>query len=868
LKPSWLRRHGGDLLAVAALAAFTLVIFWKALADPAGMIGGDAAYLYQDYYTMAAHEVQAGRIPLWNPYILMGVPFHASLQPALFYPLRWPMFWMDYVPGYVFTLCLHYFLGAVAAYLLVRVAMRVKPLPAVVGAMSIVFGGFALGHASHPNYFLSYPWFFGSILCLWLAMDRRQWRWVPPAGACLGLMMLVGSVHLLLILSVLLGTLAVYFALVALGDDLWVRWGKRKAPPDRPTGWREIFRPISTTTAALVLGVLIGMIQLWPAYGLYKNSSRGGADESSPAAAQMKYSRITFGSANPQRTALQMVAPFYYGDMRLGYWGEVSHDEMTHYTGLVTLVLAAVGIAGIGLDRRRWAFVAVGLAGLVFGTGKFFPHFYDALYALLPPFRALRFPTRIWWCTDIALSCLGAYGLQRILQKVPAGKASGASDDSAGRAERRTRVVAAIVAAVIVVVLAGAMVQLREYAHSRLAAEEAVRGNGEIHEDFWFPSRVQAAQDAPRRIFEGDAAIWMGVVAAGLGAVLIAGLAWRRKTAGRLAQAAVVALLAADLLAMSFGMVMYNDQFSLMHRPPDWANWIGSHVGNQRTLREVVSRAETSRERSDVNRGMLLGFRQADGLGGGIVDSMARSTFIQFASQPVQYRGPDGRPAQAWDLMNALRSIAGVKYLLVEAGGKLPEDRYLIAPAWSDANWQVFECRAALPPAFFVEGAVQVKPGSGIDYMFNPSQPFDPAKRAIVYGAPPAETASAGPARREAKIAQAIPGRWEIETTADAPGQLVISEGYDPGWRCEIDGDGKPVTVYQTDDQVISVPVPAGAKHSVVLSYDPPEFRRGAWVTIVGIVLLLASAAAGFVASRRRRAGSAQEPLSLRERAG
>ena len=34
-KAPWVRRHGGDLLAALALAAFTLVIFWKALADPA-----------------------------------------------------------------------------------------------------------------------------------------------------------------------------------------------------------------------------------------------------------------------------------------------------------------------------------------------------------------------------------------------------------------------------------------------------------------------------------------------------------------------------------------------------------------------------------------------------------------------------------------------------------------------------------------------------------------------------------------------------------------------------------------------------------------------------------------------------------------
>jgi hypothetical protein len=634
-----------------------------------------------------------------------------------------------------------------------------------------------------------------------------------------------------------------------------------------PVGWREVARPIGATTAALALGVLLGMIQLWPAYGLYKMSSRGEADDD-PRAAQVKYNRITTGSANPQRTALQVFAPFYYGDMRLGYWGEISHDEMAHYTGIVTLILAAAGIAGLGRDRRRWAFVAVGLAGVVFGTGKFFPHLYDALYKLLPPFRALRFPTRIWWCTDIALSCLGAYGLQRLLDwkgakaQETAEKTAAATGDSAQRAAKRSRLAATVLAALAVVVLAGALVQLHDYAGSPLSAEEAVRGNGEIAQDMWFPTRVQAAQDAPRRIFQGDPAIWMGVAAAILGAALVAGLFWRGRPVGRIARVGVVALLGLDLFAMSFGMVMYNDQFTLMRKPPEWASWVRDHAGDQRVLREVVGRASTSRDQSDINRGMLLGYRQASGLGGGILDIPSRIGFIQFATLPVQVRGPDGRPAQAWDLLAALRNIAGVKYLMTNADARLPEDRFQITPAWSDANWRAYQCRSPLPPAFFVEGVVEAPPGSAIEHMFQTAS-FDPAKKAIVYGAPPAATASAGPARREAVVKEMVPGRWAIATDADAPAQLVVSEGYDPGWRCQIDGESK--TVYQTDDQVMSVAVPAG-KHTVELKYDPPEFRKGAYVTIVGIVLLVSSMVIGFIRVRRSGKNELPEAAQARER--
>jgi len=46
--------------------------------------------------------------------------------------------------------------------------------------------------------------------------------------------------------------------------------------------------------------------------------------------------------------------PFRYGDMRLGYWAEVSHDEMAHYTGIAMLLFAAVGLVTMRRDRDRW----------------------------------------------------------------------------------------------------------------------------------------------------------------------------------------------------------------------------------------------------------------------------------------------------------------------------------------------------------------------------------------------------------------------------------------------------------------------------------------------------------------------------------
>jgi len=316
----------GDMLAVALMAMMTLVVFWQALVKPDQMLREDAAHFYQPYYTYANAEVQAGRFPLWNPYTKMGVPFHASLQPSLLYPLRWPMFFMNYVSGFVSTMMFHYFLTAVAAYLLLRIAIGVGPLAGLIGALSVAFGGFSMGHMTHTTYFLSYPWFLGCILCLWLAVERKRWLWTVAAGGCVGLMGLVGSVHLFLLLGVLLGTYVLYQTIVA-AVAAFRQWKQRKVFP-----WKPVVNPAGMALAALVLGGAISAAQMLPAYSLSKRSSRQEA----------QWEFITRASAHPVRNSLQLVVPFYYGNCRLGYYGEYMYHGAAHYTGIVVL-MGAVG---------------------------------------------------------------------------------------------------------------------------------------------------------------------------------------------------------------------------------------------------------------------------------------------------------------------------------------------------------------------------------------------------------------------------------------------------------------------------------------------------------------------------------------------
>ena len=78
-----------DLLVLGLWCAAVL-----ALLSPVWSVAGAVFFNFGDLFTyhaplreLTAAELQAGRLPFWDPYILMGVPHLANPQTALFYPL-------------------------------------------------------------------------------------------------------------------------------------------------------------------------------------------------------------------------------------------------------------------------------------------------------------------------------------------------------------------------------------------------------------------------------------------------------------------------------------------------------------------------------------------------------------------------------------------------------------------------------------------------------------------------------------------------------------------------------------------------------------------------------------------------------------
>ena len=86
-----MKRYATYLLDALILAALCLLFFWRHLTplaiDRLAFVPGDFMDQFYAFARYEAARLQAGQLPLWNPYTFSGHPFIADIQSAVFYPL-------------------------------------------------------------------------------------------------------------------------------------------------------------------------------------------------------------------------------------------------------------------------------------------------------------------------------------------------------------------------------------------------------------------------------------------------------------------------------------------------------------------------------------------------------------------------------------------------------------------------------------------------------------------------------------------------------------------------------------------------------------------------------------------------------------
>jgi hypothetical protein len=392
-RPARLAPRTATVLGVLLLLALTLVTFGPIVSGRRTVYFGDLGLYFVPQLAFQRRELLAGRLTLWDPYKLCGMPFVGNPQAWPLYPSSLLLGWLDAPVATGVIGVLHLFLAAVGTLLFLR-RRGLGLAAALLGALAFGFGGALVSKMQFPNMVQAgafLPWLLLGVERIVVAGTAR------PGGALratAGLGLLIGLA--------LLAAHAQMFLMQFYAGAAWAIFRLRQTPvPNRR-------RSVSCLLAALALGGALAAGQLLPVADHVRASVR---------------TKMTLGRSNrftltPATLATNFVAPNAWGNPATGnYVGPGNFWEPCAFFGVLPFALA-VGSAVLGFRKSAEvrSFTLAALLGLWLALGRA-GGLYVVAFFVLPGVNKFHDPARWLHVAVFALACLAAFGLDAVLTK-------------------------------------------------------------------------------------------------------------------------------------------------------------------------------------------------------------------------------------------------------------------------------------------------------------------------------------------------------------------------------------------------------------------------------------------------------------------
>ncbi|MGA2433718.1 MAG: YfhO family protein [Bryobacteraceae bacterium] len=389
------------LKALAALLVATILYYWKILLTSqfSLLTGRESVSQAYSWFHFWIRSIRHGSLPLWDPYSFAGRSFPGEMQTAAFYPLNFLLLLFPFDHAGVFSLWSYHiwyafahFLGACFMYALAR-ELGLRRFAAIVAGLCFSLGGFVEG-SGWPHMLHSSIWLPLIFLFLVRAMRadslRRVLLYSSLSGIFLGLAILAGGFHVVIMEALVIASAAVFVAFQPqlqgnrFGNSRWII-------------------PALAASVAAVVGLCAGAIQLFPSMEYSALALRWLSTSGSlPATAKIPYALITPDSLPPYGI-LEMLLP----SLRFG-------AGVYFYIGIFPL------IAVIAAIWKRWAnpwvryLAGLAAASFLYSLGEY-SFLHGVLYALVPRLWMAREPYRFVFLVDFAVAILAAFGVDTLL---------------------------------------------------------------------------------------------------------------------------------------------------------------------------------------------------------------------------------------------------------------------------------------------------------------------------------------------------------------------------------------------------------------------------------------------------------------------
>jgi hypothetical protein len=796
-----------EFMAVAALVAVSAAYF-RSVLDGAYLLNErDLSVFFIPPRLLWVDIIKGGEFPLWNPYYYGGHPLFATLQPGVLYPLNLLLLILPFDLAFNWTIILHFPLAGVFTYLLLK-DLGAGHSGRLMGALTFMLSGYLFSVHNLMSTLFSVAWVPLAALLFLRSMRRSSFLYSCLAGAVLAIMLFAGGIEVVYLTVAFL----LYLSVLPRSFDIAGADGRYAAP----------LRRLVLLAAAIAVFLLLSAVQAIPFAELARQSTR---------ASGLSYFEATTWSLDV-KDFIQFFIPDPYGNgiNDEKYWSNQSWLKSI-YTGAVPFAFAVFLM--FRARTRALAFMLLFLISVALAMGRN-TLFYPYLYAYMPFIAKFRYPVKFLFIAFLLLSTAAGLGLDAFLR---------------GAEERDRRVERAVAVMLALSTAAALGFGALSYFDGRITSMLVQRGI-----DYPEYNHVNI------NLFNAKRVLFFFVA---FSVVLYAGC--RATPLRRLLSPLVIVILGVDLFFAHSGYYAavepgeYHEKGAVMEflsRDPG----LYRVFVTPKTVEGGVAVPDDGSYDATVLKGLLL---EKEKLGGfnlehrifdvSGVEVMKRGDYATLQTMLSFQEGPDS--TSILKMLNvkyvvSIPRIESASFALREVvGAKEGGD---MTGLEGHKSIKVYEYLDSLP-RFYVAGGFRkiTRPeeyaAALLDKTFSPAtevlleeDPFahlDAAERPAP-GGPPGG-ASRGAGERDAVTVERYSNNSiDLRVKAGAPGILVASESYYPGWKAYVDGVERKVM--KADFVFRAVAVEAG-EHTVRFVYEPLSFRAGAWISVLSAIALISA---------------------------
>ncbi len=800
-------------------------------------------------------SIKHGCFPLWNPYQFSGHPFFANPQHALLYPLNGLFFLLPFDVAFNAIIILHFFLGGLFTYLLLR-DLKINATGSLISGLTFMLSGYLLSVHSLLTIFLSSVWTPLIIMFFRRAINGQGFKNEIFTALLITLSFLGGGIE------IVYGNFFVLFIMVIFSPFPYTNLLRQKslnfdchsgldpACPVHDTGESSIskldsrFRgndgfgtkfvgdkprrykfpfgiPISKLLCSVpiywgrirslmivsILFLFLSAVQLFPFIELFHHSIRGSG---------MSYQEATIWSFAPKDVLLFFLpdAYGYFLDMKK-YWVSQCWFK-TLYTGGLPFILSAIFFV-FGKDRKLY--LALMFFSLFLALGKYNP-LYPFVFKYVPFFNGIRYPAKFLYIFILVLSITAGLGFQKLSEY---------SKDNEKKRLKHFLIIFSLVS--------GSLLLFSALGHQPV--EHFLKLKGIDSPDF-NPLAVNL-HHAQRFLFY--LALFFLLLRVGYE------VRWKGWV-----KVLLLIFLATDL----FGNMGFYGKENVKDylRKTNSLEIISSDKGNYRVFStaKTISMDTTIliddptslnvlKEKNIPSMNLFYHLHDIWGI-----------DVIRVKKVDDLYKAFTNTPSIS---ATRLIDLYGVKYItsvtpleenhqfeLIYA--RLEKLQGKREDLLKENTIKLYKNRGPLPRAWLVKDHKIMDSNAILSVMAQ--KEFDPRKEVLLEETPPSLTLphrGGGVSGGEAEIISESNNRLALQVKVPEDNLLILSDTYYPGWKAFV--DGKESKIYRADYTFRAIPLNAGT-HQVEFVYDPISFKLGAGVTALGI---LGCIGIGWVARRR-----------------